>query len=159
MKLLTQPWRLSVERGPACLYVKVLPSGITNENDAQSSAGETTNSNRTLELRDATGLGDQIWHLMTQHLVCRVVIELDQVHSLSDSLNHELFDLGHRIEEHQGFMKLCGMSPAMCEQMSRQNSNRFLQFASRCDAVLGDRPKAPHYRIESMTIKSKVKSK
>jgi anti-anti-sigma regulatory factor len=154
MKLLDHPWTLSVERGPAWLYLR--PSLRTvNPGSTASDTGEVK-----IDLTDATGFADRVWELMAQHLVCRVVVELDQVSHMSDSLFDELVDLNRRIHHNQGILRLCGMSVELEKELTDRDSLRlFRQFASRQDAVIGNRLRKPHFSVGAAPDAKRVKSK
>ena len=82
---------LDVERGPDWLLVRV------RRLDPAESA--------------CPALAAQIWQLMEQHFTHRLVLELDQIPMLSSELIGELMQLYRLIAEHDGVMRLCGLSP------------------------------------------------
>ena len=79
-----------VERGPDWLLVK-----ITSLDDNAS---------------PPPPLADALWSLLHQHFTYRVVLELDQVDTLDSYLIGQLVTLHKRIDEHDGVMRLCGLS-------------------------------------------------
>ena len=81
---------LDVERGPDWLLVRV----------------------RHLDLgkSDYPLLAEQIWSLLEQHFVYRLVLELDQVPMLNSGMIGQLVQLYRLICEHDGVMRLCGVS-------------------------------------------------
>jgi anti-anti-sigma factor len=82
---------LEVERGPELLFVRV--------------------HNHDLAQWESPPLAERIWRLLEQHFTDRLVLELDDAGVLSSSLIGELVELYRRIEEHDGVMRLCGLSP------------------------------------------------
>jgi len=83
-------WDLVVKRGPDWLIVTI--DGSDPDKD------------------DTPLLADQIWSLMEQHLTHRVVLELRNLPVLTSHLIGQLIDLYRRIREHEGVMRLCGLS-------------------------------------------------
>ena len=82
---------LDVERGPDWLFVRA--------------------HNLDLAESDAPPLAERVWCLLEQHFTHRLVLELDDAGALSSSLIGQLIQLYRRIEEHDGVMRLCGLSP------------------------------------------------
>lgn len=97
---------LDVERGPDWLLVRV--------------------RNVDLSESDAPELTERLWCLLEQHFTYRLVLELDEVRSLSSDLIGQLLTLYQRIHEHDGVMRLCGLSP----------QNRQMLHACRVDDQL-----------------------
>jgi anti-anti-sigma factor len=83
-------WELIVKRGPDWLIIAIDGSDPDKE--------------------DAPLLADQIWSLMEQHMTYRVVLELRGIPVLTSHLIGQLIDLYRRIREHEGVMRLCGLS-------------------------------------------------
>jgi anti-anti-sigma factor len=116
---------LDVERGPNWLLIRV----------------------RRLDPDDVCGpiLAERIWSLMEQHLTDRLVLELDQVPLLTSHMIGQLIALYRRITEHEGVMRLCGLSPrnrAVLHQC--RLDERLPAYADRQEAVLGTRlPRRP----------------
>ena len=82
---------LDVERGPDWLLVRI--------------------QNVDLVESDAPELAEHLWCLLEQHFTYRLVLELDGVRSLNRHLIGQLLELYRRIHEHDGVMRLCGLSP------------------------------------------------
>lgn len=118
-------WELEVERGPDWLLVKVMhPEGDAAELPA---------------------LADGLWELMRRHFTYRLVLELDQVNMLNSYLIGQLVKLFRHIREHDGVMRLCGLS-AYNQQVLRicHLNDRFLPYRDRQEAVMGCcRPRRP----------------
>ena len=83
---------LEVERGPDWLFVRVADS---DQSELQTPP-----------------LAERVWNILRQHFTYRLVLELDQVSSLTSRLVAELVQLHRRVEEHGGVMRLCGLSPS-----------------------------------------------
>ena len=82
---------LDVERGPDWLLVRVRNLDLTQS--------------------DAPPLAEHLWGLLQQHFTYRLVLEFDEVGVLDSRLIGQLIQLYRRIEEHDGVMRLCGLSP------------------------------------------------
>ena len=109
---------LDVERGPEWLLVRV--------------------RNLDLSEPDATPLAERLWSLLQQHFTYRLVLELDDVDLLSSPLIGELAQLYKRIEEHDGMMRVCGLSPRNRQVLHACHLDEsLLPYADRHDAVMG----------------------
>ena len=118
-------WELEVERGPDWLLVKVKSPG--------GAAG------------DAPPLADGLWDILQRHFTYRLVLEMDQVNVLNSYLIGQLVRLYKLIREHDGVMRLCGLS-AYNRQVLRvcHLDDRFLPYRDREEAVMGrPRPRLP----------------
>ncbi|MBX7166729.1 MAG: hypothetical protein K1X74_10325 [Pirellulales bacterium] len=117
-------WQYAVDRGPDWLFVRLLPVA-----DAPC-AGD--------------GVADDIWRLAQQHLVSRVVLEMDQVGVLRSELIGQLVLLHKRIAAQGGLLRLCGLSTAnQCVLQAARLDTRFHNYADRGAAVMGHRPSKP----------------
>jgi anti-anti-sigma factor len=115
---------LDVERGPDWLFVRV-----RNLHRAES---------------DAIPLGDRLWSLLEQHFTHRLVLELDNVDVLGSFLVWQLVELCRRIEQHDGVMRVCGLSPDNREVLHAcRLDERLLPYADRREAVMGLGPGLP----------------
>ena len=90
MLALAPGWELEVDRGPGWLLVKLK----SPEPDAS----------------DTPPLADELWSLLQRHFIYRLVLELDDVRLLHSFLLGQLVLLDKRIREHDGMMRLCGLS-------------------------------------------------
>ena len=109
---------LDVERGPDWLLVRV----------------------RHLDLlpSDAPPLAERVWCVLQQHFTYRLVLELDKVRVLNSYLIGQLIQLYRRIEEHDGVMRLCGLSPYNRQVLHTcRLDERLLPYEDREEAVLG----------------------
>jgi len=83
-------------------------------------------------------LAERIWRLMQQHFAHRLVLELDQVALINSRIIGQLIRLYRLIAEHEGVMRLCGLSPrnrAVLHQC--RLDERLPAFEDRQEAVLG----------------------
>ena len=109
---------LDVERGPDWLLVRV-----RNLDWVES---------------DAPPLAERLWRLLQQHFTYRLVLELDGVRLLNSYLIGQLIQLYRRIEEHDGVMRLCGLSPYNRQVLhSCRLDDRLLPYEDREEAVMG----------------------
>jgi anti-anti-sigma regulatory factor len=124
MTALVEGWALKVERGPDCLFVH-----LECAPDASC---------------DFSNLADQVWALLEQHFVYRLVLELDGLPLLRSQLIGQLVLLHKRLAQQGGMMRICGLS-ARNQQALRTSrlEPRFPQYRDREDAVLGGRPAQP----------------
>jgi anti-anti-sigma factor len=109
---------LDVDRGPDWLLVKV----------------------RRLEIDDSDPppLAEQLWALAQKHFTYRLVLELDRVHVLNSYLIGQLIQLYKRIREHDGVLRLCGLSPYNRRVLHTcALDDRFPAFENREEAVMG----------------------
>ncbi len=113
-------WELEVQRGPDWLLVKV--------KGPQESSLETP------------PLADALWSLLERHFTYRLVLELDQVNVMGSSLIGQLIQLFKRIREHDGVMRLCGLSAYNVDVLRTCNlDERFLPYRDCEEAVRGCR--------------------
>lgn len=108
---------LDVERGPDCLMVRV----------------------RSLDrTKPETPLADQLWSVLQQHFTYRLVLEMDDVEVLDSYLIGQLLELYRRIEEHDGVLRLCGLSPHNRRALHACRLDEHLQpYTDRQEAVMG----------------------
>ncbi|QDU30745.1 hypothetical protein ETAA8_58930 [Anatilimnocola aggregata] len=117
-------WNLEMDRGPDWLFIKVVPPA----------GGEIAE----VELAEA------IWDRMQQQFNHRVVLEMDQVTLLRSWLISQLVMLHKRVVAHEGLMRLAGMNDSNQQVLHMVRlDERFPQYATRGDAVMGHRPKQP----------------
>lgn len=116
-------WVACVDRGPDWLFVKL-------HNAEQITA-------------ESIPLADNLWQMLREHFVGRLVLELDEVDFRSHLLA-QLLALHRRIDHHGGVLRLCGVSDEN-QQVLRASrlDGRFPQFRSREEAVYGHRPTRP----------------
>jgi anti-anti-sigma factor len=117
--------RFDVERGPDWLMVRV----------------------RNLDLAEleTPPLAEQLWSLLEQHFTYRLVLELNEVRLLNSYLIGQLIKLFRRIEEHDGVLRLCGLSPYNCQVLHAcRLDEQLLPYQDRREAIIGcGRPGQP----------------
>jgi anti-anti-sigma regulatory factor len=116
---------LHVERGPDWLLVRV-------------------DCSDPLEL-DAISLSEQIWSLLEQHFTYRLVLELERVTVLTSPMIGQLMQLHHRVEQHDGVMRVCGLSSHNREVLHAcRVDEQLLPYHDRHEAVTGEsHPRQP----------------
>ena len=118
MQALAPGWELEVERGPGWLLVKL---GCPDQ-----------------DASDSPPLADELWSLMERHFVYRLVLEMDQVKLLQSYLLGQLVLLNKRIHEHDGVLRVCGLSAFNQEVLERHKlSGRLPVYGNLEEAVLG----------------------
>jgi anti-anti-sigma regulatory factor len=118
---LSSDWALDVERGPDWLFVR--PATPPTDGDS---------------------LAEQVWSVVKQHFIYRVVIECDRLQRLNSGFVAQFVGLQRRLQKQGGTLRLCGLSDANQEVLkSCQLDGVFPQFASRSQAVLAHRPAHP----------------
>jgi anti-anti-sigma factor len=110
-------WELTIERGPNCLLARV----------EHHEAGD-----------DAPRLADELWAQMTRHMTYQVVLELDAVGRLDSYLIGQLIQLYKRVRDHDGMLRLCGLSESDHDVLRQCQLEGLLpSYGGRCDAVMG----------------------
>jgi anti-anti-sigma regulatory factor len=118
----TDSVKYEVERGPDWLLVR-LSSPLARE----------------------TPLADELWALLEQHFTYRLVLEMHEVRSLNSYLVGQLIRLCQRLEEHDGVLRVCGLSPDNCQVLRASSLDEQLRpYRDRREAVMGcQRPRQP----------------
>jgi anti-anti-sigma factor len=112
-------WHLELtERGPDWLFIRLHVDG-----DSYFAAPH---------------IADQVWSILRQHFVYRVVLEMDEVAFLSSHVIGQLVMLQKRVLQQGGALRICGLSPS-CQEVLRicRLITVLPAYASRADAVLG----------------------
>jgi anti-anti-sigma factor len=107
-----------VERGPDWLLVRL----------------------RKLDLAEskAPPLAEHLWSLLQQHFTYRLVLEMDGVEVLNSYLIGQLTQLYRWIEERDGVMRLCGLSPANRQVLHAcRLDDRLLPYEDRQEVMTG----------------------
>ncbi len=101
---------------------------------------------RDLEFgKDESRLADGVWRLLMQHFTYRIVLELDGLPSLTDEMIDQLADLYDRVVEHDGVMRLCGLSPQNRGAIDACGlGDRLHPYDDREEAVMGQRHPVRH---------------
>ena len=117
-------WQLDVDRGPGWLFIRLRPPIDSLEIDFDLAA--------------------QIWAMLTNHLTYRLVLEMDEVQYMPSVLIGQLVLLQKRVHEHDGVLRLCGLS-ARCQQALHlcRLSDGLPNYEDRVEAVLGHNPGQP----------------
>jgi anti-anti-sigma factor len=117
---------LDVERGPDWLLVRVRDLDQVEHN--------------------ALPLAERLWQLLQQHFTYRLVLELNEVPVLDSFSIGQLVELYRRIEQHDGVLRLCGLSAENREVLHAcRLDDRLLPYGDRQEAVMGC-PHAPRPR-------------
>ncbi|MEM6330404.1 MAG: hypothetical protein AAF790_09155 [Planctomycetota bacterium] len=96
-------------------------------------------------------LTDDLWSICDRHFTYRLVVEMDEVASLSPETNQQLDDLRERLGQRGGALRLCGLSAA-CERRLDASHGALPNHRTRRDAVLSSdthtavnpAPRKPH---------------
>ncbi len=118
-------WELEVDRGPDWLLVRVRCPDCFQS--------------------DPPPLAEVLWELLERHFTYRLVLELDELHVLSSSLIGQLVRLYKMIREHDGVMRICGLSAYNCQVLRTCHlEDRLVPFHDRHEAVMGSHnPRRP----------------
>ena len=104
-----------VDRGPDWLFVRLHPDKAHLDDVA-----------------------DRLWTLLNKHFIHRLVLEMDEVDFLPSQLIGQLIMLQKRVLQHDGALRLCGLSPSCAEALHLCRLDQALpSFACREDAVRG----------------------
>lgn len=125
MQTIAPGWELDVNRGPDWLLVKI--------------------KSLKAEANQVPPLADCLWELLHRHFTYRLVLELDQVNVLTSHLIGQLVQLYRRIREHDGVMRLCGLSAYNLRVLQTcRLDGHFAPYHDRAEAVMGCcRPRRP----------------
>jgi anti-anti-sigma factor len=109
---------LEVERGPDWLLIRV-----------QSLAADPSSP---------PPLAARVWALAQQHFTYRLVLELDRIKVLDSCLIGQLIQLDRWIRQHDGTLRLCGLSPYNRRILHNCSlADRFPAYENREEAVMG----------------------
>ncbi len=126
-KALTNGWSADVDRGPDWLLVRL---------HAPQEGG----------IQDAN-LADNLMSLLKNHLVRRMVLELDDIQRLQSGLVGQLVRLHDRVSSEGGVLRICGLSRENRQVLQAcQLESRLPPYLDRREAVMGAtrRIDAPH---------------
>lgn len=108
-------WDVSVERGPDWVFVRLQAGGAIGGGHA---------------------LAERLLSMIREHHAHRVVLELDEVQGMDDSLLTALTRVGSRIRDDGGLVRVCGLSVADIERLrAAGHADDLPHFESRCAAV------------------------
>ncbi|NOY29985.1 MAG: STAS domain-containing protein [Planctomycetes bacterium] len=104
-----------VDRGPDWLFVKIRPEEHRLEDVAE-----------------------RLWALLEKHFIYRLVLEMDEVDFLPSLLMGQLVMLHKRVLQHDGALRLCGLSHSCAQALHFCRLDQALpNFETREDAVRG----------------------
>src|SRR5262245_1298326 len=114
-------WAMDLDRGPDWLFVRLRPP---RHGDTQE-----------------FGLAETIWEMMEQSFNHRLVLEMEDVWLLRSWMVGELVKLHKRVASTGGTLRLCGMNDGNQDVLRTSRlDDRFPQYRTRGDAVMGHRP-------------------
>ena len=118
MLVMAEGCDLDVDRGPGWMFIRLR----SHEDDPLA----------------FDGLADRIWELLEKHLTYRVVLEMDEIEVLPRALIAELMQLHQRLEEHEGIIRLTGLSYHGRQVLRDWHVNdRLPMYGNRVAAVMG----------------------
>ncbi len=118
MTQLADGWEYDLERGPECLFVRL------RADEPQADAEPP--------------LAAQLWAVLDEHMVYRLVLELDQIELLHSYVIGQLLLLGRRLHAQGGMLRLCGLSAHNRLALAAlQLEDHLPTYNNRFDAVVG----------------------
>ena len=112
-----EDWGVAVERGPDWLFLRLQQDGGTE------GGGDGP-------------LAERLWGMIRANRAHRVVLELDHVQAVDDTLIDAITDVGARLRDDGGFVRVCGLSAGNLERLrSSGRANGLTHFDSRTAAV------------------------
>jgi anti-anti-sigma regulatory factor len=109
--------KLSVDRGPNWLFVKLRP--------------------RDTRSRRVPPIADGLWSIATRHFIYRVVLELDELESLPAGMMAQMVLLQERLAQSGGALRICGMSDECLETLHECHLDTALRnYSTRTEAVM-----------------------
>jgi MFS superfamily sulfate permease-like transporter len=113
-------WDVAVERGPDWLFVRI-ESPVTGGEEGPDGH-----------------LAERIWATIREHHAHRVVLELDRVQAIDDEIVGAIADIGDRVRDDGGLIRVCGLSqPNLSKLRSSGPAAKVPHFDSRTAAVVG----------------------
>ncbi len=107
---------IEVERGPDWLFVRVTGGAVAGQ-------GELTSS---------------VWETIREHGASRVVLELDHVDAIDEALGGAIGELGTRVRDAGGLIRICGLSGTRLSRLRGMAAAANVpHFETRSDAVGG----------------------
>lgn len=107
---------IEVERGPDWLFVRIAGGAVAGQGD----------------------LTTCVWETIREHGASRVVLELDHVEAVDEALGGAIGELGTRVRDAGGLIRICGLSqPKLSRLRSVVAASRVPHFDTRSDAVGG----------------------
>lgn len=110
-------WGIDVDRGPDWLFVRLHPSK-----------------------NEPADVAERLWSVADRHFIYRIVLEMDDVDIMPSRLMGQLVMLHKRVLNHDGALRLCGVSSDCWESLHVCRLDQALPtFENRDDAVRGQR--------------------
>ena len=124
MAELAPGWKMDLERGPDCLIIRLRADENGGVEDLE--------------------LSDKLWQVLEQHLVYRLILELDDVGDLRGDVLGELVNLSRKICERDGMLRICGLSESNRQLLDASRvAQPVAHYASREAALMRYRPLQP----------------
>lgn len=121
MAELAPRWKADLERGPDCLIIRLRL--------CESGAIEDRR------------LASELWSLLEQHLVNRLILELDDVGELRRATLDQLVALSNQICQRDGMLRICGLSERNREMLqASRECERMPHYVSREAAIMRSQP-------------------
>ena len=112
---------LEVDRGPDWLFVRL-----------------------DLDTCAIDSVADRLWAILDKHFIYRLVLEMEDVEMLSSRLMGQLVMLQKRVLQHEGALRLSGLSPSCEQALKLCRLDRILpNYHCRVDAVHCQWPTCP----------------
>ena len=111
-------FKISVDRGPNWLFVKLRPKRHFAEEIPQ--------------------IADHLWSIASRHFIYRLVLELEELDLMPPDMIEQLVLLQERLTQCSGAMRICGLSAECAEALRDCQLDAALpNYATRQAAVLG----------------------
>jgi anti-sigma B factor antagonist len=124
-------FRLTVDRGPNWLFIKLRPKRHFAE--------------------DIPQIADELWSIASRHFIYRLVVELDELRQLPVDLVDQLVILQERLAQCDGSLRICGLSADCARKLRDSQLDAALpNYATRQEAVLGGDAVALHEKLKEM---------
>lgn len=118
-------WRLDVERGPGWVFVTLAPPPDAGALYAYAGG-------------EIAPLAEDLWAIVQQHIVDRLILKMDRVTFLNSHLLGQLVLLHKRIHNSGGIIRLCGLTPSNEQVLHMAGlGNRFPHYDCLDDAIRG----------------------
>jgi len=128
-------FRLSVDRGPNWLFIKLRP--------------------KRHFAREVVQVADELWSIASRHFIYRVVLELEELHQMPANLVDQLVIFQERLNQCGGALRICGLSDVCAQKLCARRLDAALpNYATRQAAVLGDDVIALRERLKEMLASS-----
>lgn len=105
---------VAVERGPDWLFVRMTGGAVAGQGD----------------------LTTCLWDVIREHGASRVVLELDHVETIDEALGGAIGEIGTRVRDAGGLIRICGLSEPKLSRLRRvAAAARVPHFVTRSEAV------------------------